>query len=204
MEAFGSWWAGLEVLTRWFYGAAAFFSVFFVWQMIMAVIGLGGGETDVDTQADAGSHVSPDDVHDSIATFKLLSFRSIVAFFTLFTWAGALYLDSDRGLSVGRAMGYAAVWGIAAMLVISLIFYFMRRMTETGNLRIETAVGNSGTVYLDIPANGEGEVRVMCSGSMTHFKARVAGGAALKGGTPVKVTRTLGGNTIEVEPVTQR
>jgi hypothetical protein len=197
MEGMSTWWAELAVLARWFYIVAAFFSVFFIWQLIMAIIGLGGGEADLDTHVDAGDHVSPDDMHETVTAFKLLSFRSILAFFTLFAWAGALYLE--RQVPTGRAMTYAAMWGIAAMAIVSLVLFLMRRMSETGNIRIETTVGVNGTVYLDIPANGEGEVRVLCSGVITHFKARNAGGAPLKGGTPVRVTKVLGPNTIEVE-----
>jgi len=202
MDSLVFWWSGLDSLTRWFYGAAAFFSVFFIWQMIMAVLGLGG-ESDVDTQVDVNAHASPDDIHDTVSTFKLLSLRSILAFFTLFTWAGALYLDRAGEPNVLMAMAYAAAWGIAAMLVVSLIFYFMRRMTQTGNIRIDTTVGANGTVYLDISAGGEGEVRVPCSGIITHFKARAVGGVALKAGTPVRVVRVLGPASIEVEQVKQ-
>ena len=72
-------------------------------------------------------------------------------------------------------------------------------MTETGNIRISTCVGATGSVYLDIPADGDGEIRVLCSGVLTHLKARSANGAAVKAGAVVKVTRVTGPNSVEIE-----
>jgi hypothetical protein len=62
-------------------------------------------------------------------------------------------------------------------------------------------VGSEGTVYLDIPAQRTGEIRVTVSDAVSHVKARAAGGAALVAGTPVRVLRLLDPMTVEVEPV---
>ena len=43
----------------------------------------------------------------------------------------------------------AMLWGAVAMVLVSTLVYLLRRMTETGNVRIATAVGATGTVYLD-------------------------------------------------------
>ena len=201
MDTLMSWWGSLQPLNQWFYIAAAFFSVFFLWQVIMAVIGLGGGDADFDTHVEpAWEHATPTDAGDTVLTFKLLSVRSVLAFFTLFTWAGALYLN--RHLPVGRALVYAVLWGLAALAIVSLVFHLMKKMTESGTMNIRTCIGASGTVYLDIPAGSQGEVRVLCSGVVTHFKARTVDGAALKAGTLVRVVRPLGPNMLAVEPDT--
>jgi len=198
MESFNVWWQGLASLNQWFFVAAFFFSVFFLWQLVMAIIGLGGGDATLDTHVEPTTgHDSPTDASETITAFKLLSVRSILAFCTLFSWAGALYMDNQ--VPVSRSLLYAFAWGIAAMLIVSWILHMLRRMTETGNVKIEACVGADGTVYLDIPAGGQGEVRVLCSGVMTHFKARAAGGTAMKSGTPVRVTKIAGPNIIEVE-----
>jgi hypothetical protein len=212
------WWLDLTGLNRLFYGGAAFFSVFFVWQMIATIMGLSG-ETGDDAGGDAGdlhdagADVGADahgdvgaDVHDhagvhddglSTATFRLLSIRSIITFFTLFFWAGALYLN--RGDSVGRAMTYAVMWGCLGMVTTAGIFYFVARLSSSGNRDLRTAIGSVGTVYLDIPKGGRGEVRVVVSGVVSYVKAGSADGRALKSGTPVRVMRRLEPNVIEVE-----
>ena len=79
----------------------------------------------------------------------------------------------------------------------------MRKFTETGNMRIASAVGTTGAVYLDIPEDGTGEVRATISGVMAHLKARSAGGESIKAGAPVNIIRKLDQTTVEVEPVRQ-
>ena len=81
MDALTAWWNGIQPINRWFYMAAVFFSVFLVWQFIMAIAGLGGGDTDLDTHVDVGAHDTPHDAGETVSTFKLLSVRSILSFF---------------------------------------------------------------------------------------------------------------------------
>ena len=148
MESVGSWWQGLQPINHWFFLAAIFFSVFALWQLISAIIGLGGGEVDLDTHVDPSfEHHSPGDAAETLSAFKLISLRSVIAFFSLFSWAGALYLMTGTGITL--ALVYAFIWGIAALLLVSFLLYLMRRATHTGNLRIESAIGMDGTVYLD-------------------------------------------------------
>ena len=203
------WWTQVESINRAFYGAAAFFGVFFIWQLISAFMGL---DTDSDTDGSDAHDCDLDDVdghghHDfehgaesdgaeSTMAFKLLSVRSIITFFTLFTWGTALYLD--RGDALGRSMGISSIWGLAGMLSVALFFFMLPKLTHTGTKNIASTIGNNGTVYLDIPAGGRGEVRIMVTGSMSHVDARAADGKAIKAGTPVTVTKQLDNRTIEV------
>ncbi len=197
MEALGAWWGGLSSVNQWFYAAAFFFGAIFLWQIVMSFLGLGH-DAGLDTQIEPDSvHDLPEDAVQTVMAFKLVSIRSVLAFLTLFSWGGALYLNN--GFPMGRALGYSVLWGLAAMLAVSFIFRLMSRMTESGNKNIATCVGASTTVYLDIPSGGVGEIRVPCSGVMTHLKARAAKGVEVKAGTPVKVSRLLESNTVEVE-----
>jgi hypothetical protein len=216
----GEWWAQLEPLARWFYGAAAFFSIILIWQLILSLVGLAGGEDfDVDADADADvdaqtladrdvefdshpyQHIEDAAARDEIATvatFKVLTFRSVIAFCTLFAWGAALYLT--QGQPPGTALGYAALWGGAGMLVVAGIVHLMGRLTETGTPQIATAMGRPGRVYLNVPADGQGEVRVLVSGAVTLVKARGEGGRAIPAGQPVRVIKILDRYTVEVRP----
>jgi hypothetical protein len=89
------------------------------------------------------------------------------------------------------------------MLAVSVLFFLMRKLGETGTSRIETCVGTPGTVYADIPAQGVGQIRCMVSGVVTFVKARGMGGMALKAGTSVLVLSQLDDTTVEVEPTVQ-
>jgi len=216
-------WSGLTPANKILFCTAFFFSALFIWQFIMTMIGLAGSGADVEVDADVGGDVDVDaDVGDVDAggdfeaeagdagdadaeaaegetalSFKLLSFRSVVAGGTLFGWAGALYLYN--GIPLGTALVYALAWACAGALIVAILMYLMRRLQETGTSRLATCVGQPATVYMDIPASGAGKVRTLVSGAVRFVPARSAGGKALKAGTPVRVTRLVNPSTVEVE-----
>jgi hypothetical protein len=207
------WWNDLSTLNQVFYGAAAFFSLIFAWQFIASLIGLAGGEMDVgehDVDGDVDFHAehpgvdaveghSAVDAAESVHAFRILSVRAILAFFTLFSWAAALYLDADKPLT--STLILALAWGLAAWVFVAVLIHWLRKLAETGTQQLVTCVGKRGSVYLDIPAEGQGEVRVNVSGVISMVKARAAGGKEIKAGTPVRVVRMLDGSSVEVQPV---
>jgi len=200
----------LELLSEIYWGAALFFTAIFVWQLLATLFGHVGAadQADVSGAADAtGAHdavgAQEANIHaaDSVASFKLLSIRSVVAFGVLFGWAGVLYQRAKTPQN--WTMLYSILWGLVGMLIVASIFYFLRRMTETGTPRIETSVGQRSTVYMDIPAGGTGKVRTVVSNTVSFVSARTASGEALAAGTPVVVKRVLDSSTVEVDKVQQ-
>ena len=109
--AMSDWWIEMTALNQAFYVLAAFFSLIFLWQFISALLGLAG-ESDVDVDTDIGADVDADldvdvdadfdadadldvdaieihsgsDAVESVAAFRVLSVRAILAFCTLFSW----------------------------------------------------------------------------------------------------------------------
>lgn len=158
---------------------------------------------------DVPNDVAHDLVHDGaqdqaaqhevsgLHTFRLLSIRSLLAFGTLFSWAGALYLQQDG--QAWWAVLRAVLWGFAGLLVVALFFFFLPRLTEEGTATLDTAVGRSGQVYMDIPANGVGQVRVLVGNTIKFVKARSRSGEPLSAGTSVRVVDMVDSVTIEVE-----
>jgi len=198
------WWAGLSGITQVFYGMAAFFSVFFLWQIIAAFMGLDGdSDVDVgdDVDFDAPDDIDYDDVVESSQAFKILSLRSIVTFFTLFSWGSALY--TADGVLPGKAMGIASIWGLVGMFAIAFIFWGMGKLTETGTKDVATAKGKIATVYLDIPADGFGEIKTAISGAVEHIKAKSVNGEALLAGTQVRIVQVVGQTLVGVEKLTE-
>ena len=195
------WWNSLGPIVSGFYISAAFFSVFLVWQLLAALIGLAGDGGDGDFDSAGSPEADADaahEAHDTTIAFRILSIRSILAFCTLFSWAGAMYMQTGSSLSM--ALLYAVLWGGAAMLAVAGFFYLMRRMTETGNLQVASCVGTQGTVYIDIPKDAAGEARVTVDGVVQVLRARAAQGEPISAGTLITVTRVMSPNTIEVKP----
>jgi len=206
------WWNGLETLNKVFYAAATFFSLIFLWQFISSLIGLSGSDVDVeagsdvdvdaDLDTDAGVDLDDIEAHsieeagETVVAFRILSVRAVLAFFTLFSWAGALYLDSGKEL--GHALVLAVAWGIGAWVLVAVLIHWLRKLAETGTKQLRTCVGRRGTVYMDIPGSGEGQVRVVVSGAVSMVRARASGGEAIESGTPVRVLRMLDESSVEV------
>ena len=254
----GEWWRSLTAVNKGFYVAAGFFSIIFLYQFIMSIIGLAGGEMDFDGHGhgdadgdadfdadahadfdadahadfDADAHADFDadahadfhgdahaDVHldgyghdiesgsasaaaDSVAAFRLFSIRAILAFCTMFAWAAAMYLDMDHAMI--WSLLYATGWGLLGWAAIILLINWLRRLAETGTADLATCVGHGGTVYLDIPADGVGEVRVSVSGVITMVKARSADEEKIEAHTPVRVIRMLDRTTVLVQSTETR
>lgn len=201
------WWKEISLLNKVFVVSAVCFSVVFIWQIIAMILGLGGdhqadmGDTGGDVGHDAfghGDHAGDHRVTGE-ATFAFLSVRSVIAFGTLFSWAGTLYLAG--GTAVLLAIFYSALWGLAAMVGVSGLLYFLLRMQEIGDATVWTALGQEGAVYMDIPAHGTGKVRVMVRGVIRFVNARGANGQPLAAGTAVRVVGIVDDNTIEVAPI---
>ncbi|MDF7799495.1 hypothetical protein P4C99_08465 [Pontiellaceae bacterium B1224] len=196
-----AWWSELSGITQFFYGMAVFFSVFFLWQIVAAFMGLDGDDVDVsgagdmdmdadiDFDVDAPDDVSHADVVESSQAFKVLSLRSIITFFTLFSWMAALY--TTQGVELSNALLWSSIWGVVGMLIVAFIFYGMNRLTETGTKDMATARGKTGTVYLNIPAAGFGEVKVEVNGAIEHIKAKSVDGSELLAGTEVKIVQVM-------------
>ncbi|NLG48671.1 MAG: hypothetical protein GX552_01005 [Chloroflexi bacterium] len=209
-----SWWTRLSSLNQGFFVAAIFFSTIFLWQFVSSFTALAGdaiggdgdaGDASMDGDGDlADADLDGDDVGAAeqdagLATFRLLSIRSLLAFGTLFSWAGALYLQNTPFATL--ALVRALLWGLAGMVVVAFFFWALPRLTEEGTARLDTAIGQNAQVYLDIPEDGVGQVKVLVGGMVSFVKARASNGQRLSAGTVVRVVGTLDNSVLVVEPI---
>jgi hypothetical protein len=200
MEA---WWEGVTYLNKAFAISALAFSAAFLVQIVMMLLGMETG-----SHADMGGADFHDlhDVHGAEGdhsaagvTFTFVSVRSLMAFGMLFSWAGTLYLAG--GTHAILAILYSLLWGLAGMFAVSVLLYYLLRMQETGNLDIWNAIGETGTVYMNIPAEGAGKVRVKVDKTLCFVNAQSKTGKPLVAGTAVKVVGVLDARTVEIEPL---
>lgn len=156
---------------------------FFV--LVKLVMQFIGADADIDTDLDAGvdaQHV------DSDIGFKALSMHSLTSFLMMFGLVGlALYRQSHAGM-VLSILG-ASVAGLASVWVIGRIFASVGRLQSSGTLATASAVGSTGTVYLNIPKGGTGRVSINFRGRLREFDASSADGEMLASGTPIRVVR---------------
>lgn len=200
MEA---WWEGLSALNKVFAVGALFFGMLFLWQIVGMFLGLDSHHQ-ADTvhdhpgmDQDAGDHDTRGD--GAGVSFSLVSIRSAIAFATLFTWAGTLYLTS--GTATVLALAYSFAWGLAAMFAVSYLVYKLVRLQEIGNSSIWTAVGEEGSVYMNVPEGGLGKIRVKVSGTVSFVDARTTDSRPLEAGTKVRVVGVIDKRTVEIVPI---
>jgi hypothetical protein len=163
-------------------------------------------DTDVDVDADADHpHVNDSDMTDYDRSktsrkrrFKLLTFRGIVAFFMVFGWADIIAKNS--GMNTLNSVLIASAMGLGMMFLISLIFYFLLGLTESGNIDIRNAVGSTGKVYLPIPAEsqGFGKVQIIVQGAVREMDA-ITIGERLPTGTNIRVIGIVKGKLLVEE-----
>lgn len=155
-------------------------------QLVLGVFGI------VDHHFDFAHHD-----HAASAGLDLFSVRTLAAGLAFFGVGGMfgswLGLGAWLGLPIGLVTGGAAMVGVAATIRA------MGRLESDGSVLTEEAIGESGTVYLAIPADGQGKVHVVLRGRLVELDA-VSRSGAIATGSPVLVTDVIEGDTLVVSP----
>ena len=220
------WWNGLAVLQQVFYYVAIPFTLVLIIQSVLTLIGLGGHDADADADSDfdmdsdsdfdmdsdadadmdmdsdfdTGGHI---DVHGhehgiDAAGFRFFTVRGIVAFFCIFGWSGLAFYAS--GMQAALTILLAVVCGFAAMFAIGLMFYAVKRLQSSGNIKYSNALGKTAEVYIPIPAqrSGKGKVMVNVQERLIEADAVTDEETPLKTGENVKVVGNIS-NTLIVK-----
>ena len=88
--------------------------------------------------------------------------------------------------------------GLFAMWLIARGFALMRSLQSTGTMRISDAMGEEGTVYLTIPAEGIGKIQITISGRLMVMDAVSQDKVELKTGARVCVSEMTSGGMLAV------
>ncbi|WP_273444861.1 hypothetical protein [Neolewinella agarilytica] len=165
--------------------------VILVTLLVLSII--SGLELDFDVDLDFGDADADIDGGGGLGVIK-----GVLAFFSLGSWVVKLFLISqvDPVLAFvgGAAAGAVGVW------VLSMILRFLLSQQENVNWATEDALMEEGTVYLKIPAEGEGLVHIPVRGRKRELKARSADNKEIPTGTPVIVEDLGPDGSIVVTP----
>jgi hypothetical protein len=161
-----------------------------------ADVDTGGTEFETDvTDVHYGDGSAPSDV----GTMNFFTVQGVISFFCVFGWAGIVTYTLSKiavlAIIVGLILGFAAMFGVAKIMQLS------KKLAQNGTLNIKNLLGASGTVYLVIPADGEGKgkVNVTSGERLVEFDAITDGSEALPDGTPIRVIDVRSGNLLVVE-----
>ena len=83
---------------------------------------------------------------------------------------------------------------------VAWVFKTLYGLSESGSVQIGFAIGHRGTVYLTIPAEGQGkgQIQLKLQGATQTLDAVTYENQPIKTGTNVKVTEVLEDNTLVV------
>lgn len=136
-----------------------------------------------------------------IGTLNFFTVQGVITFFCVFGWAGivtyTLSKSAVAAVIVGLILGLAAMYGVAKVMQVS------KKLAQNGTLNVKNLLGAPGTVYLVIPADGDGKGKVNVSSGerLVEFDAITDGNEPLPDGTPVRVIDIRSGNVLVVEKV---
>ena len=163
-----TWWAALTGAQQVFWAIAIIFTVIFILQFILSMLGgdLDGGEFEADLGAEAETGFELD------SDFSLFSFRSILAFFTFFGWTGVVCLNA--GWAVIPSAIAALVGGLTSMSLVAYMLFRFEQIEVSTTMNIYDAIGKKAEVYLAIPAaeSGNGKILVEINGNLREIEAR--------------------------------
>ena len=182
----------LSTLELTFWITALVGSSIFLLLLILSFFGVDS-EADVDTDIET-------DVGIGIQFF---TFKNVMAFFTLFGWTGIVCLDN--GYSIGTSITLAMFAGLAMMLLLSFIFLWISKLSESGTLKISNAIGEVGEVYLSVGSKRSkiGKITIDVQGSKRELSALTDSEVDLKQGDVIKVLGVVSGEILLIEKLSK-
>lgn len=191
------WWDALINFEKFFWAIAIPASSLFVVQMVLLIMGIDSAEDipdnldidgigDFDGDIDDFNFDAETDVHSSNVPLKLITFRNVVIFLTVFSWTGLTVIDSGKSKIITILVSV-----IVASVVVGILTAVLRallKLQESGNIKPQNAIGKEGKVYLTIPEKetGMGKVEIVFQGRYQVVDA-ITKDHALKTGVSVIV-----------------
>lgn len=186
------WFEGLSALEQTLFVVAAFSTTVFAIQVAFTVFGIGEAD-----DADPGHGVIADDIGASGIPFgDIFTIRNGVSFLMGLSWGGLMAYD--WGLTHTAWALLTGVFVGAVFIGVNMgLLALMSMLRHEGNLRMENAVGQAGTVTLAVPEgrSGVGKVSVLVQDRQLECHA-VTDGGALNRNASITVVGLEGGQLV--------
>ncbi len=206
MLAFLSDYSSLE---KFFAVCAAVGGLLFVIRLILQFVGGDSDAGDMDFDADFDVDVDAPDVGDGAdfdsdtdLSFKALSFQGITAFAMMFGIVGLAMLRQSELAPPWALLGGLAA-GFGSVYILKEIYDAASNLQSSGNIVMQNAIGQKGDVYLHIPPDGTGQVRINVQNHLKIFDAVSQGPVDIKTSQRVQVVALGANNVLVVKTVDQ-
>ncbi|MFK8161231.1 MAG: hypothetical protein AB8H12_02105 [Lewinella sp.] len=145
---------------------------------------ISGLDFDLDVDTDAGGGLG--------------ALKGVLTFLAVGAWVVRLVLLTEANPMLAFLVGAAA--GAVGVYLLSLLLKFLLSQQEFVNWSLEDAIMEQGTVYLRIPAEGEGLVQVTVRGRKRELKARSLLSEDIPTGAPIVVDQIGDDGVVVVSP----
>jgi uncharacterized membrane protein len=185
------WFSELSSFEKFYWVITGVASLFFVLVMISTFF---GGDTDdigdVDAEIDADTGVG----------FQFFTLKNTVAFFAIFGWSGISSINA--GNSNGTTIIISVIAGLIMMTLVAVMMFYMKKLNDSGTLKMKNALGSIGEVYTTIGAERSriGKVQIKVQSALRDLDALTDYEKDLKQGTVIKVTEVTANGLLIVEP----
>ncbi len=191
MEELFTTFQNLDVLLQFFWGCAVIASIIFVIQFILTLFGIDHGDLSTDFDIHDGSTM------DLGGTINLFTIKNLIGFLMGFGWAGVCFYNSISSTFLLILSSFAVGCLFVAMFI--LIYKQTRKLDRNNTFCINDCLNKTASVYLRIPAGGEGKgkVQISINGSVHEIDA-LTDEDGIKSGTIVKIVEVLDNETVKV------
>lgn len=176
-----------------------------VLRLALSLLGMGfdsldgavGDLGDADADVGSGDLATDDGQGHHTDLGRIFTFQAIVSFLAFFGVGGLSAIEMQQPSAVAVLVGLGT--GLVAVSLLGYLLGALRKLNTDGTVQISRAVGLEGTVYLRIPAEGEGEGKITLpiQGRTIEILARTPG-PGLRAGDPVVVSRIIDEHIVEV------
>lgn len=174
-----NWWSNLHGFPLILWGIALLFSFLFLVQTVLSFF--------ISELDEAGFMDGVD--HDFGNEF--FTVKNLIAFFTMFGWAGLAAYKS--GLNNFVVVIVALSSGVSIVFLMYLLMQKTDKLRNSGTLQMKNAINQVGETYLRIPASrsGLGKVHVQFQGRLVELDAMTDDAEDIPTGKPVQVVNIL-------------
>jgi hypothetical protein len=149
-----------------------------------------------------GDHADPasadHDPHGSTSIFRVISVRTVIAALAFFGLTGLAANSAELSTPSTLILSLAA--GVGAMYAVHWLMQQLFRLRADGTVRLQRAIGTTGTVYVKIPAREQGAGKVLLNlQDRTVELEAVTVQDEIPTGTPVVVRKLAGNEVVQVE-----
>ena len=178
-----------------YWAIALFGTVLFAISGVLLLFGIGGSALPDDVDVDFDGDVDIPHPDTGLPDLHIISFRTILAFLTMFGWGGLVF--SKYGGWYGLIGAFLC--GIAMMIATAFLIAMLMKLQQNGNVHAADIVGKTGSVYVNIPGGMEKAGKVVVNLGTSTREVQAVAEEAIGHGIPVRLVKYLGSRRFLVE-----